>query len=166
MTYKGIFGKNMGTLVELMPMAVIGCEFSSLDLLLTLKNCTIFYHFIMFFIIYIIFCYDIFIHQPGFWYGQVSMNIFSSIVLFITFISFPFNDVKNNKLKFIIKILTSFTGGIYYIHTRVRDFLRKVSFFFNQRSYFSSFIIYILCYLICFIGNKIFKNYKIKYCIY
>ena len=115
MTYKGIFGKNMGTLVELMPMAVIGCEFSSLDLLLTLKNCTIFYHFIMFFIIYIIFCYDIFIYQPGFWYGQVSMNIFSSIVLFITFISFPFNDVKNNKLKFIIKILTSFTGGIYYI---------------------------------------------------
>ena len=161
--YKAIISKNLGSLIELMPISILGCIWGSLDLFFKLNSCSTFFNFLKIFIIYIIFRYDIFIEQPGFRYPNVSMNLLASIILFISFISLPFQDIKNKKLLFMIKIITNFTGGIYYIHPRVRDFLRNVSFYFYKRTSFGSFIIYILCYFICFIGNKIFKNYKIKY---
>ena len=90
--------------------------------------------------------------------------MFASFFLFITFGSLSFKIIENSKILIIINGITKYTGGIYYIHPRVRRILRKISkYFYNSSSYSSSILLYIVCYIICFIGTKIFRNSKLKY---
>ena len=88
---------------------------------------------------------------------------FVIICFFLFFSLIPFKYIKNNIINKIIRQLTNYTGGIYYIHTIVRDIHKKYSFFVIKKNYYYSLIIYIICFLICFFGNKITKNYKLKY---
>ena len=162
--YKGFCGRNLGSLIELIPMGVIGCIISSRNInFIELKKNPIFTSFITSFIIFILFKYDIFIYQPGFRYPNVFLNIIASTFLFIFFSSIPFEKIRKEKYKLFIKIATNFTGGIYYTHPIFRDYLAKYTNFFRQKNYLTSSIIYIICYIFCLIGSKLTKNYKLKY---
>ena len=154
---------NLGNLIELMPIAVNGCILNSINILVKIKDISTYLNFIFFFKILILFKYDIFINQPGFYYSNVSLNIISSIMLFLLFGALPLYKIENEKFILFIRYITKFNGGIYYTHIIFRNYLRKYSLFFYNRSYFSSLIIYFMCYFFCFIGNKLFKNNKIKY---
>ena len=162
-SYKKIFLKNFGSLIELMPVAIIGCIFSSINLLSKIKNFSINFILFLIYTMIILFKFDIFKNKPGFRYSNVLLDIFGAINLFLLFGSLSFESIKNEKYIQTIRNITRFTGGIYYIHGIFRDYLRKYTIFFAKCSYLSSVYIYIICYLFCFVGNKIFINNKIKY---
>ena len=159
--YSFAFKNNIGSLLEVMPLSVNGCFLNSINLLFIARKFSIYFYFIL---LLILFKYDIFINRPGFRYSNISLNIISSSILFILFGALPIEKIKkNNYIILVIKYLTQFTGGIYYSHIIVRDFLQRYSFSFLKRNYTDSLIIYIICFSICFFGNKLFKNSKIKY---
>ena len=161
--YKAYLSTSLGCITEIFPISVIGFSFGSINLLSKINHLQNFLCIIMPSIIYIFFQYDIFIFQKGFGYPDILLNSSASLALFLLFSSIPFGLIKTDKIKNIIKLITQYTGGIYYIHVIIRDYLRRHSIYFRQSSYFCSFFIYIISYLNCFFGNKIFNNSKLKY---
>ena len=119
------FKSSLGTLIELAPLAVLGCVYNSINLLLIINNLPVYIKFILFFYIYFLFEYDIFILPLGFRYPSVILYIIASTVLLVLFGSL---NIDKSKFRIIINIITNFTGGIYYIHTIVRDYLEKYYF--------------------------------------
>ena len=155
--------KNIGCLFEMMPISVNGFIFNSKKLFLLRIQHSIFIKFFLFFILFILFKYDIFLNLPGFRYTRVSLNIISSFVLFLLFGALSFEKIRRKKyILLFINFITQFTGGIYYIHTIIRDFHKKYFFSLLKMNYSYSLIIYIISFFICFCGNKLFKNYKLK----
>lgn len=93
-------------------------------------------------------------------------NIFIQLSISIIFISssfLPFYLIKNNNIIFIIKQITSFTGGIYYIHWEIKYRTLKKFFLIKKYNFVSCIIIYLISYIFCFFFFKIFKNTKLKY---
>ena len=156
---KKIFQITLGCLIELTPLAIIGCILGSLNILLKIKVYSIHYHTILFLSIIFLFKFNIFIFYSGFMYPNIFLNVVASITLFITFGSI---NIKQFIITKLITTITRFTGGIYCIHSIFRRYLQKYIIFFSEKSYFSSFIIYFICYMTCFLGIKLFKNYKLK----
>lgn len=85
------------------------------------------------------------------------------VCLFIFFGKIPFDSIQNDIIKKIIKQLTSYTGGIYYIHYGVRKIFSTYFPIFNVGNFKACIINYIVCYLICFIGSTLFKKTKLKF---
>ena len=158
--FRGNYGRNVASIIELTSLAAIGCILCSFNFLLRIKKMNIFSQIILFSLIYLLFKYDIFIQLRGFRYPNVMLYISGAIILLLFFGSLNFEKTKaiNN----IISKITNFTGGIYYTHLFLYRYLLYIKYF-QKKTYFSSIIIYILCYDICFIGNKLFKNSKLKY---
>ena len=140
----GFSGKNMGSIIELMPIAVIGCIFCSIDILSKIKHCSFFYHIILLLVIFILFQYDIFVGFPEFRFSNILLFSSASTSLFLFFSSLSFEKITNENIILIIRNLTKFTGGIYYIHPILLGYLTKISIFFYKRSYLSASIIYII----------------------
>lgn len=156
--------KSCGCLIEMIPLSILGCIFRAKNFNLKLDNFSYYHHILLSIIIYILFYFDIFINSKGFFYPNILLNIFASTALFLFFASLSIENLKNYRLKQIIKNITKYTGGIYYIHPIYRDYFRKYILYFSKRNYYyNSFIIYIICYISCFLGNKLFKNTKFKY---
>ena len=153
---------TLGALTELTPLAIIGCILSSINFLVILKNKLSFHRrIILFLFIVFLFRYIIFKLYSGFMYPNILLNILASIIFFISF-----GTIYLDKFKIvitIIKIISKYTGGIYYIHSILHLYLKKYILFFSKQTYFSSITIYIICYLICYIGILLFKNNKLKY---
>lgn len=61
----------------------------------------------------------------------------------------------------ITKQITSYTYGIYCLHTRINRFFR-IKFRFSG-TLKSSFIIYLISYFFSFIGVKLFRKTRLKY---
>ena len=152
---------SIGSLQELKPLSIIGCIFGSINLLMNVKNIPKHLYFILFILMHFLFIYNIFIFHPGFMYPNIILNILASTILFLTFGSLYLNEMM--VINSIIKYITKFTGGIYYIHSILRIYLQKYILFFKLKSYFSSFVIYFICYIICYIGASLFKKNRLKY---
>ena len=158
-TYREFIYTTLGSTIELIPLAVIGCIYKSFNLLSKINNIPLSIHIALISLVYIFFKYDLFIPISGFRYPYILSNITVSTLLLIIFNSIL---LKENILFSIIDNITKFTGGIYYIHIIIRDYLSNF-LLIKDRNYLSGFIIYIICYIICFIGIKIFQNSKLKY---
>ena len=85
------------------------------------------------------------------------------IFLFIFFALIPFETIKSKIINKIIKQLTSYTGGIYYIHVGVYIIFSKYFKILAFGNFKSCIINYLFCYFICLIGSFIFKKNKLKY---
>ena len=154
------FKSSLGTIVELMPLAVIGCIYSSFNLLALATKTHVFYKFILFIFIIFLFEYDIFILPKGFRYPNVILFILASTILILFFGSLYFSI---NIIYSIIRIITKYTGGIYYIHFIIRNYLQRYVLLFKKRTYFSASLIYFISYGICFLGSSLFRNQKLEY---
>ncbi len=91
-------------------------------------------------------------------YIQFIINI---LFIFLSFL--PFDSIKRRNIILVIKQITSYTGGIYYLHMQVRFNILKNSFLIKKADFISCINNYLICYSFCFIGSKIFKNTKLKY---
>lgn len=89
-------------------------------------------------------------------------NLFS-VFLILFFALLPQEKLKKNICTFIKKI-SSYTGGIYYIHIYINSLLKNyVSQKFISGNIFMCIIHYFLCYFICLMGSKLFKNNILKF---
>lgn len=147
----------------MMPIAITGITLGSKEILEKLKNCKKNSIILSLTFLYFIYNYNIFGNFRGFFYSGLKQN-FAGICLFTSFSLMPFEKIKKNSLTFIIiRIITRYTGGIYYFQSIIGFFFYKNNFLLQKNWFFSCFIIYILGYFICFIGIKIFKNSCLRY---
>ena len=93
-----MFLKNFGSLIELMPVAIVGCIFSSINLLSKIKHFSKNFSFFLLYTMIILIQFDLFIGKPGFRYSNVLLDIFGAINIFLLFGSLSFEKVKNEKL--------------------------------------------------------------------
>lgn len=101
----------IGTMI---PISVTGITFGFMDILkMLMKNRikNIFFFIVMF---YFISNFNEF--------GEIKYNL-ASISLFFSFSLIPLEKVKNNSIISIIKIITKFTGGIYYYQSIIYNIL-------------------------------------------
>ena len=133
--YSYLFRNSIGGLLEMMPLAINGYNLNSINIFLILNPYLIIVNIFLFCLVFILFKHDIFLKKPGFRYPDVSLNILSSIILFLYFGTLSFEKIKKNKYIIIfIRYITQFTGGIYYTHTIIRDSLKKYSYPFVKRN--------------------------------
>ena len=157
--YSTIIKFSLGNIAELLPFAVIGVTLKYLDIntkLIKLKRLTIFYLGI---IIFLILKFEIFASIRGFYFPGILFNI-GGTCIFILFSIFSF---QNKKLIFLLKFITKFTGGIFYIHSICIISLQKKIFFIKNKTFQGSIVIYIICYIICYLGNKLTYKTKFKF---
>ena len=115
---------------------------------------------VILYIIYIIFLileFDIFVRIKGFWYPGILLNV-GGICIFIFFSLFSF---QNRKLIFLLKIISKFTGGIYYIHLIFFSFFSPKFFFIQKKTFHGSIFIYVISYITCYLGNKLSLKTKL-----
>ena len=90
-------------------------------------------------------------------YSGLIFNVRAICLIFI-FSLFPSNKITNIKIGKILKHITNYTAGVYYLHPVIRRYFKN-----NINHTLSGvFIIYLICYLICFIGMKFFGKTKLK----
>ena len=85
------------------------------------------------------------------------------IIIFIFSSFFPFDQIKNRNITLIIKQITSYTGGVYYLHWQIGHKNIKKFFLIKNADFLSCINNYMLCYFFCFFSFKIFNKTKIKY---
>lgn len=107
------YKRSLGSPIELISLTVIGSIFGSINLLLKILNFPLYLNLILFFLVHLLFKYDFFISYPGIMYSNILLNIHSSTILFLSFGSLTFDKFK--VIIPIIKNISKFTGGIYYI---------------------------------------------------
>jgi fucose 4-O-acetylase-like acetyltransferase len=152
----------IGSIVEILPYAVTGLILASFNLINKIKGKKdiIFVNII---ILFFIKKYDIIRCTRGFRYPGIALNI-GGICLFICFSFITFN--KHTKFLFIIKHITNYTGGVYYLHIVIMNIFKNKISFIGNKTMMGGFAIYIICYFICFIGVRIFGKTKLKYLFY
>lgn len=150
---------SLGHIVEFLPFAVTGLFSGYLDIIeksKQFKGLSTFYSTIIFFLII---KFEIFVRINGFWFPGILFNI-GAICIFIFFSILSFQNRKSIDL---LKIITKFTGGIYYIHMICFFCLEKKLLFLKKRTFLCSVFIYIISYINCYLGNKICGKTRLKF---
>lgn len=130
--------------------AFSGFYFSSINLLNIFhihRIKIVIFSFIITFII--INCYFSFKSKINLFYSGNIKNIFI-FNLFALFAMIPFDKINNNTIYILLNKLTSYTGGIYYIHVKIGDLCREYIYINRINTFKSCLLIYLFCYLICF----------------
>jgi len=156
---------TVGLIVEMMPIAVTGLILKSIDLLEKLRIIRKQSLLLIFIIFILILHIDFIIRPKGLLYPGILINI-GAILLFSFFGIMLINEKLNKNLIVIISYITKYTGGVYYLHTVVRNIIIEKISLVNNRTYSGALIIYIICFLVCFIGNTILRKTELKYLFY
>ena len=157
--YKYFVRFSLGHIAEFIPFAVTGLILGYLDIIAKskkLRGLSILFYIT---IIFLILKFEIFVRIRGFWFPGILFNI-GGICIFILFSLLSF---QNNKLIFLLTIITKFTGGIYYIHMIFFSFLERKILFIQKKTFHGTITIYIISYIICFLGNKLCGKTKLKF---
>jgi len=150
---------SLGLISEFLPCALMGVILRHLDIIAKLKqfkSLTIIYIGI---ILFLSLKFDIFAEIKGYFYPGVLYNVGGNCI----FILFSLLSFQNKVLIFLLKIITKFTGGIYYIHLLCFDILKRKFIFIKNTTFYGSTSIYIICYIICHFGNKLTYKTKFKF---
>ena len=94
---------------------------------------------------------------------NVIFNTIFVTCIFIFFGTLPFHLCKIKFLNNILKIITSHTGGIYYMHDDVFHIFINGNQNETNRSIKSCIIVYICSFIVCDIGTRIFKKWRLRY---
>ena len=103
--------------------------------------------------------YKVFIYINGFYYQGLELVVKSSLVFLIASLM-PYEKVNNKYIINIIKNVTSYTPGIYFLHTNVEMFMKTYIKLIKNGTLSGSIIIYIISYFISLIGAKIVGKNK------
>ena len=143
------------------PFASTGFTLASLKILNIITNHKIEASFFSLYIFYFLDKYSIFTRLNYHIYSGVIYNVRAIVLIFI-FSLFPSNKITNIKIEKIIKYITNYTAGIYYLHQKIALYCKNFISPIKNGTLFGVFIIYFFCYLICFIGMQIFGKTKLK----
>ena len=152
---------SFGRILEMIPCAVAGVAIADTGFINFLKKYKIKTVIICIYLIYFSVNFGAFNSARGFDFSGLKLYLVS-ICLFLGFAMFPYkiskNRNRNQKIINIIKHITGYTAGIYYLHESLFNIFNN---YFDEnkiRTILGNVFIYLFCYLICFIGNKSFKN--------
>ena len=148
-------------IIEMTPIAIIGLILANIEIFKNLSNHKIKSIFFCFIFLFLIYNYNVFGQFRGFPYSGIKNNA-AGILLFISFSLIPFEKIKKKLLFVIIRQLTRYTGGIYYFHGIIGFLINQLSFL-KYKYFLNCFIIYIISFIICMVGTKIFSKNIIKY---
>ena len=143
--------------LNMFPLSSFGLIFSTFNLIKFLKTYRKHTLFFSYLILYFLLRYNIFIDLGGF---KGILFLFSSSCLFVCFFLLPLDNI-NQFCQKIIKIITSYTNGIYCLHLRIHYFF--VTRFGFRGTFINISMLYIFIYFISLIGNKLIGKTKLKY---
>ena len=167
--YKNIYLKypyynhrTLGLFFESVPFAVTGFTlgfYKMLDILQKNK----FHTFFLSILFYSLFAnYNIITKGKGVIYQGLKLNIQATNVIF-AFSLFPSDSIKNKFISNLLTVITNNTAGIYYLHWSIRIYFKGYFYFIKKGTFIGTIFIYLICYLICFIGLLIFGKTPFKY---
>ena len=163
--YKQKYNRCVGIIIEVIPFTLTGLILSSFDIISKFKKYKYEINLINIIILYFIINYYYnFNHFYGLRYRGINLNL-GAISIFIIFLLIQI-EIKNGIIKSFFEIITNYTGGIYYLHMIMKDYLNKRILIIKNRTFLGGFLIYLYSYFICFIGNKIFGKTKLKFLFY
>ena len=81
----------------------------------------------------------------------------------IIFSMLPFDKINNNYIIIFLNKITSYTGGIFYIHSKLGDFCKLYFRSIRKRRFRGCFLLYIICYLTCIVWTFILQKTSLKY---
>ena len=143
------------------PFASTGFTLASLNIINILLKQKIKTFIFSLLIFYSVEKYSVFSPINGIAYSGIKLNIKSLCVIFI-FSLFPSDKIKNIVIENILKYITSYTAGIFYLHVTVSFYFQEIFKPIKDGSLTGLIIIYLICYIICFIGMKIFGKTTMK----
>ena len=159
--YNDDIKRSIGRICKMLTYSIVGYIISSIRILLFLKNYRIISMCISLFVSIIIIYFRLFISEIYFYEG-LFVNI-GIICIFIFFYMLPFELITFGPLIFLIKQVTSYSSGIYYLHIKIMDYFKDTFHAFEEKTLVGCALNYIICYSICFIGMKIFGRSDLKY---
>ncbi len=150
---------SIGNLLETFPIAIAAFSFASSNLLITFlhyrKKCLFFCSFFL----YLITNYNVFSNLLGHSSPGI-IKVVYSFCLFNIFYLLPF-EILNDKILYFINQITKFTQGIYCLHFLIQYYL--IDKFDKKGTFNDCIILYLISYLLSFLGFKIFSETKLKY---
>lgn len=127
-------------IIMVFPFAVIGFTFGAFNIINKIKNIRFHVFIYSTFIFILVDCFNVFNYLGD--YNGIELNILSICLIFI-FSLFPFEKIKKKYVILIIKYVTRYTPGIFYIHTSVHYYLRYYILYFRKGTFESIIINYI-----------------------
>lgn len=159
--YKYKNNSRLGSIAELFPPSVIGLSFGAINLIKKLQKYRLRTICLCCLFLYFLYSYDIFKKINGINYPGMLFPI-GGMMLFIIFSLFFTLNNTNKYILLIIKFCSNYTAGLYYYH-KIIAFYLKFIIYIKNKTFTGSIIIYIVTYLICFIGTKLLGRNKYKY---
>ena len=153
---------TFGKFLEIIPYTVTGFLISYSSIINYLKKHRLKTIIICIYIIYFISNYKVFNYVKGFDYNGVNLFL-KSICIFFSFAMFPSEKIKNKILIKIIKQIISYTPGIIFLHIEVIAYISYYITSIKKRTVISCVIVYLISYLICFVGSLIFGKTKLRH---
>ena len=157
---------TLGRFAEGLPNAVSGFYIASKNFTTILKSNARITIINFFIILSFITKFNVFSDIETFKYGGIRLNI-AAICIFFIFYLFPFWKIKNKFLINIIKQLTSYTGGIYFIHNLIgKGYILRIILSIlaiKRHSLLECIIVFFISYIICFYGIKLFGRTKLRH---
>ena len=158
--YSDNIRRSVGRISKMLFFSILGFLLSSIKILPFLKQYRIITIFISFPITFIIIFFKLFISEI-YIYESLFMNL-GVMNLFIFFYMLPFEYITFGPCIFLIKQITSYSSGIYFIHIKIIEYFDNSFQAFQERTLIGCALNYIICYCICFIGMKIFGKTKMR----
>ena len=152
----------LGRFIEMIPYAVTGFTlafFKMFDYLNKNRKKTLILSSLIFIFVG---KYEVFKKVKGVVYSGLEFNV-RAVSLVFFFSVFPSEYLQNKKLINIIRQITNFTAGIFYLHYTVYIYLKNYIQFIKNGTFLGCVFIYLISYLISFFslkfaGKTIFKN--------
>ena len=146
---------------EIIPFAISGFTLSALNILEILSK-----HKIKTFIISLIIYnvtqdYQIFANFYGVAYNGIKLNVIS-VCIVIIFSLIPLKKLRNKNMVNLLKYMTSYSGGIFYIHQAVQFYFKYLLTDIKNGTFLGIIFIYLISHLICIFGSLIFMNTKAR----
>ena len=159
--YNDDIKRSIGRICKMLTYSIVGYIISSTKILIHLKNYRIISMCISLFVSIIIIYFKLYLSEIYFYEGII-INI-GIICIFIFFYMLPFELITFGPLIFLIKQVTSYSSGIYYLHVKIIEYFKDSFHSFEEKTLIGCALNYIICYSICFIGMKLFGRSGLKY---
>ena len=159
---KGEKRLTLGRFMVSVPYTCTGFTLASFKILNAIQNYKIQTLFFSIYIFYSLEKYPIFfelIDENS--YTGILYNVRAICLIFI-FSLFPSDKISNIKIKKILRYITNYTAGVYYLHTPIIKYFKFFIDPIKKGNIFGLFIIYLICYFICFVGILLFGKTKLK----
>ena len=159
--YKALRQECIGRINEVFPFAVTGFTLGTYNFFTFLNKHRIKTIIFSFLVFNLIEDYPVFLSLKGVAYSGISLNFRSSSLIFL-FSVFPSEYITNKTLACILKEITNYTAGVFYLHNTVYTYFKKIIKPIGNDTFLGCVYIYLICYAISFISMKLVGKTMLK----